>query len=291
MLETIWLKDNSAAAILPAECLTNEFGVIIGMSNVREWYPRHWMEEAFKSAEGRAALGRGMLYPAWEALPIEAQADVLLVIYDNISFPSDWSLGGRVLTPGVGEDDGSLCEAACAARLFGAMRRGDGARIWDAYADSEIKRLCEKIRDATDGSASSERGARESLWEDLTDLVDCEYFSAATVKWILNAGWPALPREREAKAPWRRFYSSVSSEDVIDRMRDRKLDIPSDPAELRDIMNRAQKWLDQGKSAESAYDDLESFLDELERGERAVEEFMLSHPDAGDQIRTAPVPD
>lgn len=291
MLETVWLKDNLAAAILPAECLTDEFVVMVRMSKVREWYPYHWMDQAFRSVEGRAALGRGMLYPVWEDLQIEAQADVLLAIYDQSSFPPDWSLGGRVLTPGVGLDKGSLYEVACAARRFGARARGDGTRIWDAYADAETKRLCEAMRDSIAGAGESERADLYSLWEDLKDLVDCEYFSVMTAKRVLSEGWPALPDKREANAPYRRFYSSVSSEDVIDRMRSRDLEIPGDPAELRDIMNRAQKWIDQGKCAESAYDDIESFLDELERGEAEVALFEYGHPGAGDQIRVAPVPD
>lgn len=269
MLEVVRLKDNEEAVILPAECLQDEYGVIVKMSKVRSWYPHFWMEEALEYAQGRSMLSDGALYPIWEDLSDEAQADVLLTIYDVDLFRAGWSFKGRIVLPGSDAYGGSLFEVACRAYAYGVVMRGGSRELQDPTGDAKItiEQLCADI----DVASKDDEGhpmTLPTLAELLSDLVDCEYFTANTVYSVVNSGWPCLPPQRVANIAPRRFFAPVSSYDVLASMKARELDVPRDPAELREIMDGVQRYFFIGASGEAVNNDMQAALTaHFKRGE------------------------
>lgn len=268
MLEVVRLKDNEEAVILPAECLQDEYGVIVKMSKVRSWYPHFWMEEALEYAQGRDSLSAGALYPIWEELSDEAQADVLLSIYDIDLFRTGWSFKGRIAMPGSDAYDGSLFEVACRAYAYGAVMRGGSRELPGPSGDAKtnIERLCADI-DIAYKDEDAHPMTLPTLAELLSYFVDCEYFSANTVYYVVNR-WPCLPPDRAANIAYRRFFAPMSSYDVLASMKARGIAVPRDPAELREIMDGVQRYLDIGVSGEAVNDDMQVALTaHVKRGE------------------------
>lgn len=261
MLEVVRLKNSEEAVVLPAECLRDEYGVIIKMSKVRSYYPHFWMEEALEYAHGRAALSAGALYPIWEDLSDEAQADVLLAIYDMELFRTGWSFKGRIAMPGSDAYGGSLFEVARRAYAYGVVMRGGSREMQDPSGDAKanIEQLCVDI-DIANKDDDAHPMTLPTIAELLSDFVDCEYFSANTVYSVVNSGWPCLPPERDANIAPRRFFAPMSSYDVLASMEARGFAVPRDPTELREIMDGVQRYLDIGVSGEAVNDDMQAAL-------------------------------
>lgn len=256
MIEAIYLANCEEAYILPGELIGESYGAVIAASAARAEYPALWVEAAEESISGRAALSRGLLYPAWESLSEERKTEVLLHIYDPDAYPVDWSLGDAPVEP-CDDTKGSLYEVARQARQWSARRDAleGGGSAADAESDvSYLWELCERI-------GKREGSEIEGLRDVLDDVIGCEWMRGEDALRVIQY-WPALPGEMIHEGPYPFFWAALSSEDVLRRMREMNVSA-SDGVSLALVMRFVQRALDYGHCADEAPNDRDAMLDKL----------------------------